>query len=109
MNHSELLGKKLFNSFPDESIRAKVRAILETYGSEKDQQEPNRVRLAILKLAGTEVPEIEKWAGLAKEDFRDILTWAEYPRQSKKWSAKGAEKEQLIEADLNEYQAWLNT
>jgi len=109
MNHAELLEQKLLSCFPDESIRVKVRAILETYGSENHEQEPYRVRLAILKLAGTEVPEIEKWAGFAKEDFRDILTWAEYPRQSKKWSAKGAEKQQLIEADLNEYQAWLNT
>ena len=63
------------------------------------------------KLAGQSpnIPELKKYTDAAKGDFRDVLSWAEYPRQSKNWSAKGAEKQQLIEADLNEYQTWLNT
>lgn len=110
MNHEELLKSKLVKIFPSKTDRAKVCEVLGAYGSEKHEQEPHRVRLAILKLSGTELSEIEKWTKHAKEDFGDILSWAEYPRQSKKWSTPdGPKKQKLIEADKQEYEQWLNT
>ncbi len=102
---------KLVSIFSDLDKRAEAIAVLNSYGKESQEQEPVRVRLAVLKLLGTD-PDIEKLAEItraAKTDFRDVLAWAEYPRQSKHWSAKGTEKEKLLIADLNEYQEWLNT
>jgi len=108
MNNKKLLNKKLVSLFQNEKERAKVREILESYGEEKFQQEPDRVRLAVLKLSGTDISEIENWTKRAKEDYRDILAWAEYPRQSKHWSMPdGSKKKELIEADKQEYVQWL--
>ena len=111
MDNEALLASKLEKLFPESGDRLEATALLESYGQEPYEQEQTRVRLAILKLAGhtPNITEIKKYTSAAKADFRDVLSWAEYPRQSKKWSAKGAEKQQLVEADLNEYQAWLNT
>jgi hypothetical protein len=110
MHHDKLLKNKLLSVFPDEIDRAKVHEILGAYGLETYEQEPARVRLAILKLGGSEITEIEKWTKCAKEDFRDILAWAEYPRQSKSWSMPdGPKKQKLIAADKQEYEQWLNT
>jgi hypothetical protein len=110
MNYEVLLQAKLKNTFPDESVRERVCEILEAYGLESHEQEPFRVRLAVLKLGGPETVEIEKWTKYAKEDFRDILAWAEYPRQSKNWSIPdGPKKRELIAADKQEYVQWLNT
>ena len=111
MDIEEKLDIKLELIFCDSETRSEASTILMTYGNEPHEQEPTRVRLAILKLAGP-VPNIEKlteFAEFAKGDFRDVLAWAEYPRQSKHWSAKGAEKDKLEQADLQEYQSWLNT
>jgi len=111
MDNEVRLASKLISLFPEKEDRIEATEILETYGQESYEQEPARVRLAILKLASQSpsIAELKKYTGAAKGDFRDVLSWAEYPRQSKICSAKGAEKQQLIESDLNEYQAWLNT
>jgi hypothetical protein len=105
------LATKLTKLFPEKEDRNEAIALLESYGQESYEQEPTRVRLAILKLAGQSpnIAELKKYTNAAKADFRDVLSWAEYPRQSKSWSAKGAQKQRLIEADLNDYQTWLNT
>jgi len=61
-----------------------------------------------LQLAG--FSRIEKMTKYAKEDFRDILSWAEYPRQSKKWSLPdGPKKQQIVDADRVEFEEWLHT
>jgi hypothetical protein len=41
---------------------------------------PERVRLAILKLAGSDIRELGKRVDGAKEDWEDIINWAERPR-----------------------------
>ncbi len=96
------LASKLTKLFPEKEDRIEAILLLDTYGQESYEQEPARIRLAILKLAGQSpnIAELKKYTEAAKGDFRDVLSWAEYPRQSKSWSAKGAEKQQLIEADL---------
>lgn len=110
MNHEVLLQKKLENIFPDIKVREKVYHLLNNYGSESYEQEPYRVRLAVLKLSGSNISKIESITNYAKEDFRDVLTWAEYPRQSKKGTIpEGQKKEKLIEEDRKEYENWLNT
>jgi hypothetical protein len=105
------LENKLAMLFLDPADMGDAIALLNSYGTEPYEQESIRVRLAILKLAGPNpsIAELRKFTNAAKADYRDVLSWAEYPRQSRSWSAKGAKKQRLIEADLNEYQTWLNT
>ena len=105
------LASKITKLFPELEGRAEAISVLDGYGQESYEQEQTRVRLAILKLSGSNptISELQKYTSVAKSDYRDVLSWAEYPRQSKNWSAKGSKKQQLIDADLNEYQTWINT
>ena len=110
MNHDELLNGKLLRLFPDKKSRESIRNMFMNYGLESYELEPGRVRLAVLKLSGTDISEIEKMIKRSKEDYRDILAWAEYPRQSQNPAMpNGSNKEKLIEADKIEYDQWLNT
>ena len=112
MDIEDILERKLEILFPDKEVRNEVEKLLSAYGVESYEQEPIRVRLAILKLSGVR-PTIEKvsdFASSAKGDFRDVLAWAEYPRQFDHSSPKESEKkQQLVQADLAEYQSWLKT
>lgn len=104
----EILDSKLKRLFPDRSERQKVMEILLTYGTESYEREPDRVRLAILKLSGNSLDEIKKYTQYAKQDFRDILCWAEYPNQGKAWNLKDqAEKQRLADRDRKQYEDWL--
>jgi len=110
MKLDSILDRKLTALFPEKSIRSQVIELLNTYGTEKHEQEPTRVRLAVLKLSGNDFEEIKRSVTFAKQDFRDVLTWAEYPRQGKKWTMpNGPMKEKIIDADRTEYMEWLNT
>ena len=51
MDYEAILSRKLRSLFPEEEQRNEVKAILDTYGVERYEQEPFRVRLAILKLS----------------------------------------------------------
>ena len=105
MNQKELLSKKLDILFPDIAARKDAIDILSEY-----RQEGLRVKLAILKLSGSDLDKIIDLTDTAKHDYRDILSWAEYPRQSKNWSIPdGDKKQQLVEQDSAEYQEWLNS
>jgi len=105
------LESKLESIFPNLGIRAEAIEILNSYGSESHEQEPTRIRLAILKLIGQEpsIAKLKEFTNTAKSDYRDVLAWAEYPRQSEHWSATASEKSELAKADLDEYRTWLNT
>lgn len=84
MSDKELLEGKLQRLFPKVEDRQIVEDFLNTYGEEVHEQEPYRVRLAVLKLADKNIELIKKYTEFAKQDYRDILAWAEYPRQLKK-------------------------
>ena len=104
-----LLERKLETMFPDDFTRRRVHKILLKYGQAAHEHEPGRVHLAILKLAGAELKSVEKYTRYACEDYRTILAWAEYPRQTRLWVRPDPEeKQKLIEADLNEYENWLH-
>lgn len=109
MEYQKILNRKLEKLFPDNREKSKAVDLLETYGIEKHELEPFRVRLAILKLCDGDLEAIAKTVKYARQDYRDILSWAEYPRQSKKWSMhNGPEKENLVKKDREEYEQWLN-
>lgn len=110
MDYEAILSRKLKSLFPDKGNRDHAKAILGTYGTEKFEREANRVQLAVLKLSGPDLFKLQRNIDSAGQDYRDVLAWAEYPRQSNKWNITDiSEKQKLIEADRNEYEKWLNT
>ncbi len=107
-DEKEILLRKLKIMFPDEKDRHAAIAILNEYGKEKHEQEPDRVRLAILKIADKTIDSIKQTTAVAKQDFRDTLMAAEYPRQSEKWAMPdGPQKQKLISKDRLAYEKWL--
>ena len=110
MDYDQALARKLKSMFESKASINEVNSLLSVYGKEEHERETTRVKLAILKLAGTDLKEIEKYTVIAKQDYRDVLAWAEYPRQSKKWSMPDdPKKKKLVAADKEEYEEWLNT
>ncbi len=74
-----------------------------------------RVRLAALKLADGNLDAVKKQMAFANQDYRDVIVAAAYPGYWKatpsvrelprKLSKK--ERQQIIDADWNQYQDWL--
>ena len=95
----------LARDYPAESIPA-AKALLERYGSEDLHPGILRVRMACLKLADGDLASLEGWVGLACLDYRDVLSPAEYPTYSRARTPEA--KEQAIERDWNQLQAWLH-
>ena len=108
MNLEAVLQRKLATLYPDLVIRNEVSDVLASYGVEKREQEPLRIRLAVLKLSSDDVEKIKTNITYAKQDFREVLVWAEYRRQSGKWSMRDSpKKRKIIAAGRAEYEQWL--
>lgn len=72
--------------------------------------EGHRVAVACLKLAGGSLKELKECAQAALTDYRDILAWAEYPRQMQlDVKATSEQKAAARRADAQEYTRWLDT
>src|SRR5712691_5484303 len=69
-------------AFP-ESTWARVLELLDSYGVESYEREPERVQLAILKLSEGNEEKLREFVAVAKRDYRDVLFWAEYPEESR--------------------------
>jgi hypothetical protein len=98
-----ILHRKLKTLFTDSTARSEVAEILSGVGNA-------RLQLAVLKLTDKNptIKNIAETARYAKEDYRDILTWAENPRQMKHPAfGDSAKNQKQIEADLQEYNDWL--
>ncbi len=107
-NEKEILSQKLTAMFPDKKTKDQAIAILAGYGTEPSEPEPDRVRLAILKLAGADMDCLQETTIGAKRDYRDVLAWAEYPNQTiARALPDGHRKEKLIQIDLKQYEDWL--
>ena len=89
-----------------------VLTMLGEYGAEDWHPEVDRVRMSILKLAAGNLEELRMHLEIAKRDFRDVLSVAEYPAYTKKWfhidKLPPYEKQEIIDADWEQYQDWLN-
>ena len=109
MDFAEHLEQKLALLFPDLDQRASAEVELGRYGIGDHEPEAERVRLAILKLAGDDLDRLRSNVRAAKGDYRDVLAWAEYPAQIKadSWRLPEGERERLKQADLAQYLAWL--
>ncbi|HEY2572879.1 MAG TPA: hypothetical protein VGH65_02380 [Verrucomicrobiaceae bacterium] len=85
--------------------------MLAEYGPESWHREVDRVRLAILKLAGGNVEKLRQEIEVAKRDYRDVLAPAEYPNHGKYPLGVNKlppeEQRCIIESDWRQYQDWL--
>ncbi len=107
-DEKELLFQKLATLFPNPQENDQAGNILSDYGTEASELEPDRVRLAILKLAGADIACLKETTTSAKRDHRDVLAWAEYPNQTIARSLPdGPRKKKMIQMDLEQYKAWL--
>jgi hypothetical protein len=69
-------------TFPKSSW-ARVVELLDSYGVEPYERERERVQLATLKLSAGSEEKLREYVTVAKRDYRDVLSWAEYPEESK--------------------------
>jgi hypothetical protein len=96
--------------FQSDEFKAVV-TILDEYGIEKWQRERDRVQLAVLKLAKGSMTSLRHWIDVAKYDYRDVLTDAEYPSYVKKIlgikDLPDDERQRIIDEDWRQYETWL--
>ena len=101
----QILERKLQGLFPFDEDRQRARAVLAELIS---GVEGERVALAVLKLAGSDLGELRRCVDAARTDYRDILAWAEYPRQMRLGaSAPAADLAAARWEDAAEYRRWL--
>jgi hypothetical protein len=109
IDYSSILKRKLATLFPDAAIWAVVEAELSRYGTESHEQGAARVRLAILKLAGTSLEKLREQVDIAKRDYRDTLAMAEYPTElvNPTWRQPPDQVESIRRQDFQQYRDWL--
>lgn len=101
---------KLRVLFPNEGLREAARGSLRRYGAQSWHKDLDRVRLAVLKLAGDDLTAINRHVDEAAVDHRDTLAAAEFPS----YTALGASVDRTspaaqaaIKADRAQYLAWV--
>ncbi len=111
-------------TFTREQVRAKARMVfadkdldavmadLDAYGTEPHEANRERVQLAILKLSEEQkLGSPTSYVDAAKQDFRDVLAWAEYPSQMDAGPNSGCDPDgarRNRELDEQQYQDWLH-
>ena len=105
----ETVRKKIRIIFPDKK-ETDILACLENYGIESYEKGRYRIYLAILKLCEEKnIPDPTYYVKAAKQDFRDVLAWAEYPNQMKFGPTTDPVKTaELVKKDQKQYESWLN-
>ncbi len=90
-------------------ISDRVIKTLNRYKSESEKG-ANRVHAAILKIADGSLEKVEKYVEVAIIDYRDVLSWAEYPSYSKNLfeNVSYEKKKQRNDDDWQQYNEWLN-
>lgn len=108
----DLTINKIRQIFPRENP-ADVLKILELYGANGEPEIP-RVRLACLKLCGGDSNKLLEMIDAAKQDYRDVLAWAEFPNQLQTSAAELAAMpsdaaSEIRERDRRQHLAWLRS
>ena len=95
---------RLFGSMPEAQ---ELLAQLQRY----EGYEPARVQLAVLKLSEGDPEKLQGYIEAASVDYRDVLSWAEYPQQinsgASRYNTAPDEYEAILEADRQQYENWL--
>ena len=104
----EFVLAKVRQEFPH-SEAEEVLAILETYGEFDYERERKRVQLAILKLSEGNIDKLRANVKIAKQDYRDVLAYAEYPSEMRypTWRMEAQKVETIRQTDRKQYQEWL--
>ncbi len=88
-----------------------ILELLSEYGELEWHREIDRVHLAILKLSQKSLDKLIDTVQIACEDFRDVISNAEYPNYSrfypKRDSLDDGEKYNVITSDWDQYKTWL--
>lgn len=99
----------VLRDFPDQTEEAralvgKVAAALQGFWSSHTE----RAQAATLKLANGDLERLRKAVAVACQDFRDVLTPAEYPQYARVDPRKltRAEQEAVFDRDREQYEAW---
>jgi len=97
--------------WPDRDLD-EVMGILDQYGLKKYETGGDRVQMAVIKLSEGDFDRLPELIKTAKIDYRDVLAWAEYPREfgisasDMKLLSKG-EAEEIRRRDRKQYLDWL--
>jgi hypothetical protein len=107
----EGINRIVHKDFPESQVDA-VLDVLREYGPEDWHREGWRVKAAVLRLADGKLHALRTAMEVAKCDFRDVLVAAEYPEYGRRTSSparrlEGAERDQVIARDWDQYEAWL--
>jgi hypothetical protein len=62
-------------------LAGEVMDVLDLYGVLPYEWERERVQLAILHLSEGDLGKLYHYTDVATQDYRDVLYWAEYPRE----------------------------
>ena len=104
----EVVDRVVVRLFPADQV-SRVHDILARYGRPDIDRELIRVRLAALKVSGGSLPDLEKAVAAAMVDYRDVLSWAEYPVElvNPTWEMPAADVTRIRTSDRSQYQEWL--
>jgi hypothetical protein len=102
-----LVWRKVRSVLPGIRCEDAIRALDEYCGPERE-----RVQLATLKLSEGRLDRLRHYVEAAIQDYRDVLAWAEYPREisiaaSESLKMGTEEIAALRDQDRREYLAWL--
>jgi hypothetical protein len=97
--------------FPGEQFDS-VMAALGEYAEGRLSKECPRVHLAALKLAHGDLESLRRHIAGARQDYRDVLTAAEYPEYTRRGmflvrQLSRKEQERIVKSDWDQYARWL--
>ncbi|MBI4558408.1 MAG: hypothetical protein HY706_12575 [Candidatus Hydrogenedentes bacterium] len=109
MDYEAYLNRQLPRIFPDPSMQARVRQELARYGTESYEREVPRVHLCILKLCSGNAGKVRELVEMAKQDYRDVIAWAQYPAQmqSDPSITDPDAKRRILDKDMQQFVQWL--
>ena len=81
------------SSFGDRAEEALTA--LRSIGTEPQDREPERTRRAVVSLAQGDMGRLQHFVDRAHQDYRDVLMWAEYPREPNEPASYAELREQL--------------
>ena len=99
----------LARDFPD-ARAGMARALLAEYGRRPWHREPVRVWPAVLKIADGRLDRLRRAIDMADEDYRDVLSAAEYPQYASRVSPTARTSpaiDAITEEDARQYADWL--
>jgi hypothetical protein len=94
----------------DEPQIDQVYEILNDYGKEAHETEIFRVQVDAIKLSEGSIEKLKEFVSKAKQDYRDIIMYAEYSIHAEKawddFDLPKKEEKKLFKQDWKEYKFW---